>query len=148
MYTQANNSVTLKCFKAGFVLLLAVSTLLFTWATPIFAAEDPAAPLDVTTTMHADVVTFAWSSTEDVDFTLYRSTTGKWEDAIALDTPLLALLDVNATTISYSFMDSIAPGNPTTSYWILKNGGDNQAVNYGPYTVQVGTKLFLPQVMR
>jgi hypothetical protein len=148
MRTQTNNSVQLKWFKAGCTLLLTVSALLFAWATPIFAAEDPATPLEVTTTLRTNQVTLAWTSPEDVAYTLYRSTTGAWEDAVAVDTPLLALLDVNSSVISYSFVDSVDASAAKVNYWIVKTVGDNQTVNYGPYAVQLGTKLFLPQIVR
>lgn len=148
MCTQTNNLGYLKWFRAGFVLLLTISALLLAWATPVFAAEDPAAPLEVTTTLRASQVSLAWTSSEDVAYTLYRSTTGNWEDAVAIDTPLLALLGANSSEISYSFVDNIDASTPKVNYWIVKTTGDNQTVNYGPYAVQVGTKLFLAQIVR
>jgi hypothetical protein len=147
MYTQPLNSTNKLLIKYSLMITLALSVLFFALVTPVAAADDPATPFNVTTTVNAPFVTVAWTSTVESQYSLYRSATGQWSDAAVTNALMLSSVSVDSPDINYSFVDTAATSGITYTYWIV-NKDATQRAPFGPYSAYIPQKLFFSFVAR
>ena len=108
----------------------------------------------------ADGVNVAWETGSEINtfgFSLYRSTTGRREDAVLVTPELIPSQSVNNGGARYRFDDTTAVATPgvTYTYWLVETETTGKVNEYGPVNTDgleihgsVFQHLFLPVLLR
>jgi hypothetical protein len=147
MFTVTLNNTNKLLIKYSLMIAVALGIVFFALVTPVSAADDPATPMNVTTTVNAPYVTIAWTSTVESQYTLFRSATGAWSDAVATNAAMASSVSVDSPDISYSFVDTAPTSGITYTYWIVNNDSMKRSP-YGPYSATISQKIFFAFVGR
>lgn len=147
MNTVTLNPTNRLLIKYSLMIAVALCIVFFALVTPVSAADDPATPMNVTTTVNAPYVTIAWTSTVESQYTLFRSHTGEWGDAEATNAAMASSVSADSPDINYSFVDITSTSGITYTYWIVNNES-MQRSPYGPYSVHIPQKIFFAFVGR
>lgn len=147
MYMQTLNSTNKLLIKYSLMITLALSIIFFALVTPVAAADDPATPFNVTTTVNEPFVTVAWTTTVESQYSLYRSATDQWSDAVVTNARMLSSVSADSPDVSYSFIDTAPTSGVTYTYWLVSQNATQRAP-FGPYSVYIPQKLFFSFVAR
>jgi len=138
--------------------------------TPPVTASDnagvPVTPTAVTLILfksvwqadEAEGVRISWETGSEFNtfgFSLYRSATGRREDAVRVTPELIASESVNTGGASYVFDDTTAEAGQTYTYWLLEVETTGKSNEYGPVDTNGlevhgprSLRIFLPVLMR
>jgi hypothetical protein len=141
--------------RAG-LFLVALLTALSIPAAPVQASavwasnSGLAAPEDLVVEVAPEGVQITWTgeaSQSVVTYTLYRSASTLWQEAVAVDALFSSAVSLESPDVLYSFYDQSAQAGISYTYWLV---GENSAesVRFGPYYSMQTRMVFLPLLMR
>jgi hypothetical protein len=148
-------SVSPFLLRAG-LFLVALLAALSILAAPVQASavwasnSGLAAPEDLVVEAAQDGVLITWTgeaSQSVVTYTLYRSASTLWQEAVAVDALFSSAVSLESPDVLYSFYDQSAQADVSYTYWVV---GENSAesVRFGPYYSMQTHMAFLPLLVR
>lgn len=135
-----------------YLFLVALLAALSILAAPVRASaiwassSGLAAPDDLVVEAAQDGVLISWTgeaSQSIVNYTLYRSASTVWQEAVALDAPFSSAVSLESPEVSYSFYDQSAQAGVFYTYWVVGENGAESA-RFGPYYSTQTHVVFLP----
>jgi hypothetical protein len=109
-----------------------------------------AAPEDLVVEVAQDGVLITWrgeASQSVVKYTLYRSTSTLWQEAVVVDAPFSSAVSLESPDVAYSFYDQSAQAGVSYTYWVVSENGA-ESVRFGPYYSMQIYAVFLPLLAR
>lgn len=91
---------------------------------------------------HATGVSIDWQ------FTIYRSQNCQFNEAEEVAAPIFSSINDETQIAHYSLTDTGDTIVATCAYWLVATKGSGEKQNFGPYSVQGRTTVYLPLALR
>ena len=95
-----------------------------------------------------DVEWHATGASVDWQFTIYRSQSCQFEEAEEVAAPIFSSINDETQTAHYSLTDIGDTVVATCAYWLVATEGRGEKQNFGPYSVQGRTTVYLPLALQ
>lgn len=95
-----------------------------------------------------DVEWHATGASVDWQFTIYRSQSCQFEEAEEVAAPIFSSINDETQIAHYSLTDIGDTVVATCAYWLVATEGRGEKQNFGPYSVQGRTTVYLPLALQ
>lgn len=95
-----------------------------------------------------DVEWHATGASVDWQFTIYRSQSCQFDEAEEVAAPIFSSINDETQIAHYSLTDTGDTVVATCAYWLVATEGRGEKQNFGPYSVQGRTTVYLPLALQ